>query len=90
MSSYVVAASAVTGYITEPSQLEGYIMGKGFTSMLIDIDTDVSILPARYLNVHDLRELAKYTMIEIDKDFASTVEPGDFIVEDKFWLRLIP
>lgn len=44
-----------------------------------DIDTDI-IIPARYLNVSDPKELAQYTMNPIDEDFAKTVEPGDFIV----------
>ncbi|MFI5358759.1 MAG: 3-isopropylmalate dehydratase small subunit [Halanaerobiales bacterium] len=44
-----------------------------------NVDTDV-IIPARYLNTSDPAELAKHCMEDIDKDFASKVEPGDIII----------
>ncbi|GBF23103.1 3-isopropylmalate/(R)-2-methylmalate dehydratase small subunit [Candidatus Gastranaerophilus sp. (ex Termes propinquus)] len=44
-----------------------------------DVDTDV-IIPARYLNTFDEKELAKHCMEDIDSGFASSVKPGDFIV----------
>ena len=44
-----------------------------------DIDTDV-IIPARYLNSFDAKELASHAMVDIDPTFASTVEKGDIIV----------
>lgn len=47
-----------------------------------NIDTDV-IIPARYLNTSDVKELAKYCMVDIDKDFASKVQQGDIIVATK-------
>lgn len=47
-----------------------------------NIDTDV-IIPARYLNTSDPKELAKYCMIDIDKTFAENVEEGDIIVAEK-------
>ena len=47
-----------------------------------NVDTDV-IIPARYLNVSDGNELAKYCMIDIDADFASKVNKGDIIVAGK-------
>ncbi len=47
-----------------------------------DIDTDV-IIPARYLNTHDPQELALHCMEDADKEFASKVEKGDFIVAGK-------
>lgn len=47
-----------------------------------NVDTDV-IIPARYLNVSDGDELAKYCMIDIDADFASKVQKGDIIVAGK-------
>ena len=47
-----------------------------------NVDTDV-IIPARYLNTADGFELAKHCMEDIDKDFASKVNPGDIIVADK-------
>ena len=44
-----------------------------------NVDTDV-IIPARYLNTSDGRELAKHCMEDIDKDFASKVKVGDIMV----------
>lgn len=44
-----------------------------------DIDTDV-IIPARHLNTTDPKELAKYCMEDIDKDFVKEVKEGDIIV----------
>ena len=47
-----------------------------------NVDTDV-IIPARYLNSFDAKELASHAMADIDADFASTVEEGDIIVAGK-------
>ena len=47
-----------------------------------NVDTDV-IIPARYLNVSTGEELAKYCMIDIDKDFVNKVKKGDIIVANK-------
>lgn len=44
-----------------------------------NVDTDV-IIPARYLNSFDAKELASHAMVDIDPDFAKTVEFGDIIV----------
>ncbi len=44
-----------------------------------NVDTDV-IIPARYLNSFDANELASHAMVDIDPDFAKTVEKGDIIV----------
>lgn len=44
-----------------------------------NVDTDV-IIPARYLNAPDPKELAKHCMEDIDADFASAVRPGDIMV----------
>jgi 3-isopropylmalate/(R)-2-methylmalate dehydratase small subunit len=44
-----------------------------------DVNTDV-IIPARYLNVSAPKELAKYCMEDIDKEFVTRVQPGDIIV----------
>ena len=44
-----------------------------------NVDTDV-IIPARYLNSPDARELAKHCMEDIDASFASSVQPGDIVV----------
>jgi len=49
-----------------------------------NVDTDV-IIPARYLNSADARELATHCMEDIDADFVKKVKPGDVIVaEDNF------
>lgn len=47
-----------------------------------NVDTDV-IIPARYLNVSNGEELAKYCMIDIDADFVNNVKEGDIIVATK-------
>lgn len=47
-----------------------------------NIDTDV-IIPAPYLNTFDPKELAKHCMVDIDKDFAQKVRPGDIMVGGK-------
>lgn len=47
-----------------------------------DIDTD-RIIPARYLNTSDPKELAKHCMEDEDASFASKVKAGDIIVADK-------
>ena len=44
-----------------------------------NVDTDV-IIPARYLNSSDGRELAAHCMEDIDSGFASKVKKGDIIV----------
>ena len=46
------------------------------------IDTDV-IIPARYLNTIDKKELASHCMEDIDKDFTKKVKPGDIMVAGK-------
>ncbi|MCE5342236.1 MAG: 3-isopropylmalate dehydratase small subunit, partial [Eubacteriales bacterium] len=43
------------------------------------VDTDV-IIPARYLNTSDAKELAAHCMEDIDPDFAKKAKPGDIIV----------
>ena len=47
-----------------------------------NVDTDV-IIPARYLNSFDAKELASHAMVDIDPEFASKVQPGDMIVANK-------
>ena len=44
-----------------------------------NIDTDV-IIPARYLNTQDARELAGHCMEDIDKTFVTRVQAGDIMV----------
>jgi 3-isopropylmalate/(R)-2-methylmalate dehydratase small subunit len=47
-----------------------------------NVDTDV-IIPARYLNSSDPKELALHCMEDIDKDFVKNVKAGDIIVAGK-------
>lgn len=44
-----------------------------------NVDTDV-IIPARYLNTQDEKELARHCMEDIDASFAAMVGKGDIIV----------
>ncbi|HJB12777.1 MAG TPA: 3-isopropylmalate dehydratase small subunit [Candidatus Oscillibacter excrementigallinarum] len=44
-----------------------------------NIDTDV-IIPARYLNTQNARELADHCMEDIDKTFITRVQNGDIMV----------
>lgn len=46
------------------------------------VDTDV-IIPARYLNIADHKDLAEHAMEDIDTTFAKEVEPGDYMVAGK-------
>ena len=45
-------------------------------------ETDV-LIPARYLNSSDPKELATHCMEDIDKDFVKKVKEGDIIVANK-------
>lgn len=47
-----------------------------------DIDTD-KIIPARYLNTTDPKELAKHCLEDEDPTFASKVQEGDILVAGK-------
>ena len=51
-----------------------------------NVDTDV-IIPARYLNSFDAKELASHAMADIDPTFATTVEKGDIIVAGPLCLK---
>jgi len=44
-----------------------------------NVDTDV-IIPARYLNTSDAKELAKHCMEDIDTEFVNNVSAGDIMV----------
>ena len=44
-----------------------------------NVDTDV-IIPARYLNTSDPKELAAHCMEDIDASFAGRVKPGEIMV----------
>ncbi|GIM28497.1 3-isopropylmalate dehydratase small subunit [Clostridium polyendosporum] len=47
-----------------------------------NVDTDV-IIPARYLNTSDPKELAGHCMEDIDNTFVKKVQPGDIMVANK-------
>lgn len=47
-----------------------------------NVDTDV-IMPARYLNTSDPKELASHCMEDIDGEFVNKVKKGDIIVANK-------
>jgi len=47
-----------------------------------NVDTDV-IIPARYLNSSDPKELAQHCMEDIDKAFVNQVKDGDIMVAAK-------
>ena len=47
-----------------------------------NVDTDV-IIPARYLNTSDKKELASHCMEDIDSSFVKNVHSGDIIVAGK-------
>lgn len=44
-----------------------------------NVDTDV-IIPARYLNTIDKKELASHCMEDIDKEFVNKVQAGDIMI----------
>jgi 3-isopropylmalate/(R)-2-methylmalate dehydratase small subunit len=47
-----------------------------------DVDTD-AIIPARYLNLTDGKELAKHAMEDERPEFIKEVQPGDILVAEK-------
>jgi 3-isopropylmalate/(R)-2-methylmalate dehydratase small subunit len=49
-----------------------------------DIDTDL-IIPARYLNTSDPKELAQHCMEDADPEFAGKVAASDIIVAGKYF-----
>ena len=44
-----------------------------------NVDTDVTI-PARYLNITDMKELSAHCMEDMDKEFRGKVQEGDIMV----------
>ena len=44
-----------------------------------NVDTDV-IIPARYLNIADPKELSTHAMEDIDAEFVKNMHPGDIVV----------
>ena len=47
-----------------------------------DVNTD-EIIPARYLNTTDPKEMAAHCIEDINPDFVKKISPGDIIVADK-------
>lgn len=47
-----------------------------------NVDTDV-IIPARYLNTSDPKELASHCMEDIDTEFVKKVQTGDIMVAER-------
>lgn len=47
-----------------------------------DVNTD-EIIPARYLNTTDPKELALHCMEDIDADFVKKTSPGDIVVAEQ-------
>ncbi len=47
-----------------------------------NVDTDV-IIPARYLNTSNHKELAQHCMEDLDQNFIKQVKAGDIMVADK-------
>jgi 3-isopropylmalate/(R)-2-methylmalate dehydratase small subunit len=58
--------------------MDGFLRGKAW-KFGADVDTDL-IIPARYLNTSDPKELAKHCMEDADPEFAGKVSSGDVIV----------
>lgn len=47
-----------------------------------DVDTDV-IIPARYLNTSDPKELGKHALEDLDAEFVNKVSSGDILVAEE-------
>ncbi len=47
-----------------------------------DVDTD-AVIPAKYLNLQDPKELGRHCMENIRPDFAKSAKPGDIVVAEE-------
>lgn len=52
-----------------------------------NVDTDV-IIPARYLNSFDAKELASHAMVDIDPDFVKKFSRGILLWQKEFRMRV--
>jgi 3-isopropylmalate/(R)-2-methylmalate dehydratase small subunit len=59
--------------------VKGKIMAKAHVYKRDHANTD-EIIPARYLNTDDVKELAKHCMEDLDVNFVKKCRPGDVIV----------
>jgi len=64
----------------QPLEVRMKLSGKAW-KFGTDIDTD-AIIPARYLNTSDPKELAKHCMEDADSEFPQKVSLGDIIVAE--------
>jgi len=53
--------------------------GKAHVYQRDHINTD-EILPARYMNMYDEKEMAKHAMEDLDKEFLKKAKSGDFVI----------
>jgi 3-isopropylmalate/(R)-2-methylmalate dehydratase small subunit len=65
------------GVIGKPMRIEGRVWRFGS-----DVDTD-AIIPARYLNQSDPKELAKHVMEDERPEFLKEVKKGDILLAEK-------
>ncbi len=70
----------MSGIDNNPGKPDVAQMAQGRVHVYGDnIDTDV-IIPARYLNTSDPRELAAHCLEDLDPEFRNKVRPGDILV----------
>lgn len=53
-----------------------------------DVDTD-QIIASQYIIYPTIEEMKVHTFESLDADFASQVQPGDYVVASENWLRFL-